>query len=78
MGARRKLTTLHAGPLAAKVTTVVGKRAELTTILKESADNMPECLSYAVVAGFDQVAATSPVWAVGLGPAHTGLHLWPK
>jgi len=93
--------------LISKVTTVARKRAELITILQESADNKPGCLNYvvakdsvdenviwvtevwdsgnshdeslslpsvsnaiarakAVVAGFDKVAVTSPVWGVGL------------
>ena len=34
--------------LISKVTTVARKRAELITILQESADNLPGCLSYLV------------------------------
>jgi quinol monooxygenase YgiN len=97
--------------LIAKLTSAPGKRAELIRILRESANNMPGCLSYvvakdsvdenilwvtevwdsvashdaslslpsvrnaiaqgkAVMAGFDKVAVTTPVWGVGLPAAH--------
>ncbi len=97
--------------LIAKLTAVPGKRAELIRILRESASDMPGCLSYvvakdsaeentlwvtevwdsvtshdaslslpsvrnaipqakAIVSSFDKIAVTSPVWGVGLEPAH--------
>jgi quinol monooxygenase YgiN len=97
--------------LIAKLTSAPGKRADLIRILRESANNMPGCLSYvvakdsvdenilwvtevwdsvashdaslslpsvrnaiaqgkAVIAGFDKVAVTTPVWGVGLPAAH--------
>jgi quinol monooxygenase YgiN len=93
--------------LIAKLTTVAGKRDEMMAILKESAANMPGCLSYivakdaadpnvlwvteawdsqashdaslslpavkkaipraqAIVASFERIAQTNPVWGAGL------------
>lgn len=95
----------------AKLTVVPGKRDEMIGILKESAADMPGCLSYvvakdaadeniiwiteawdsvashdaslslpavknaiprakAILAGFEKVAVTTPVWEVGLPQAH--------
>jgi quinol monooxygenase YgiN len=93
--------------LIAKLTTVAGKRDEMIAILKESAADMPGCLSYivakdaadanvlwvteawesqashdaslslpavkkaipraqAIVANFEKIAVTIPVWGAGL------------
>ena len=93
--------------LIAKLTTVAGKREEMIAMLKESAADMPGCLSYivakdaadanvvwvteawdsqashdaslslpavkqaiprarAIVANFERIGQTSPVWGVGL------------
>ena len=95
--------------LIAKLTTVAGKRDEMIAILRESAADMPGCLSYIVakdaaepnvlwvteawdnqashdaslslptvkkaipraqgiVANFERIAQTSPVWGAGLPP----------
>ena len=93
--------------LIVKLTAVAGKREELIAILKESAADMPGCLSYivakdaaeanvlwvteawdsqashdaslsqpavkkaipraqAIVANFERIAQTSPIWGAGL------------
>lgn len=93
--------------LIVKLTTVAGKREELIAILRESAADMPGCLSYivandmsdqnvlwvtevwdsqashdaspslpavkkaipraqAIVANFERIAQTNPVWGAGL------------
>ena len=93
--------------LIVKLTALAGKREELTAILKESAADMPGCLSYivaadatdanilwvteawdnmashdaslslpqvkraipratAIVANFEKIAVTNPVWGAGL------------
>jgi quinol monooxygenase YgiN len=98
--------------LIAKLTLIPGKREEMIRILKESAANMPGCLSYVVakdaadenvlwvtevwdsaashdaslslpavknaipqarqiVAAFEKIAVTTPVWGVGPQPAHS-------
>src|SRR5712692_2342523 len=97
--------------LIVKVTAAPGKRDEFIAILKESAADMPGCLSYIVasdpadenaiwvteawdsmashdaslslpsvqsamirakpiVAAFDKIAVTTPIWGVGLRAAH--------
>jgi len=97
--------------LIVKLTAIPGKREELIRKLRESAGDMPGCLSYvvakdsaeentlwvtevwdtltshdaslslpsvrnaipqtkAIVSSFDKIAVTSPVWGVGLEPAH--------
>ena len=98
--------------IIAKLIIAPGKRDEMIAILKDSAGNMPGCLSYVVakdaadentlwitevwdsaashdaslslpavknavpqakglIAGFEKVAATTPVWGAGLpAPAH--------
>jgi quinol monooxygenase YgiN len=97
--------------LIAKLRTISGRREEMIGILKESAVDMPGCLSYVVakdsvdgdtiwvtevwdtqashdaslslpavrnaipqakklVADFEKVAVTNPVWEVGLRSAH--------
>lgn len=97
--------------LIVKLAVVPGKREEMIGILKESAVDMPGCLSYvvakdsadenvlwvtevwdsatshdaslslpsvrsaiphakAIVSAFDKIAVTTPVWGVGLQPAH--------
>lgn len=99
--------------LIAKLIIAPGKRDEMIALLKDSAANMPGCLSYVVakdtadentlwitevwdnaashdaslqlpavknaiplakglIAGFEKVAATTPVWGAGLPAAHTG------
>ena len=98
--------------IIAKLITAPGKRDEMIAILKDSAANMPGCLSYVVakdaadentlwitevwdsaashdtslslpavknaipqakglIAGFEKVAATTPIWGAGLPvPVH--------
>ena len=71
--------------LIAKITILPGKRDEMIAILRESAAEMPGCLSYvvakdaadenaiprgkAVVSNFERIAVTSPVWGAGLPTA---------
>ena len=73
--------------LIVKMTIVPGKREEMIRILKESAADMPGCFSYVVakdamdenvipqakplVANFERIAVTNPVWGHGLPPAHS-------
>jgi len=97
--------------MIAKMTIVPGKRDEMIDVLKQSAADMPGCLSYvvakdaadantiwvtevwdsmashdaslalpavknaiprgkALIANFERIAVTTPVWGVGLAAAH--------